>query len=129
MRRFAILLVLVVALAALAGCGQKAAEQAQQAAEQAAEQAQEMAGEAAGALAEAVEVAAEGTEFDPPVPVEAIPAGAWYCEMDGKCHYARMTEGDGKCAVCGMHLKQKTAPMGEGEGEAAHEHGEEAAES
>ncbi len=58
-----------------------------------------------------VDVAAEGTEFDPPVEVVQIPAGAWYCDM-GTVHYARMDEGDGACAICGMALVQKSAePM------------------
>lgn len=52
-----------------------------------------------------VEVAAAGTKFDPPVSKGQIPEGAWYCDM-GSVHYARRDKGDGKCALCGMKLKQ-----------------------
>jgi hypothetical protein len=55
-----------------------------------------------------VEVPATGKEFNPPVKPEQIPAGAYYCDM-GTVEYARMEEGDGKCAVCGMMLKHKPA--------------------
>ena len=51
-----------------------------------------------------VEVAAEGTEFAPPVPVGAIPDGTWACVMAEKVHYASADKGEGKCAVCGMNL-------------------------
>ena len=129
MRRFAFLLMIVVALAVLAGCGQKAAEQAGQAAGETAAPAEQQAEHAMPGMVETVEVAAEGTEFDPPVPVEALPDGAWYCEMNGKSHYARMSEGDGKCASCGMFLKHKMAHSEEGEGAGEHEHGEEGAAS
>ena len=54
----------------------------------------------------AVEVAAEGTRFDPPRTRAEMPAGAWVCDMNGSVHYARGTEGDGECPVCGMHLVQ-----------------------
>jgi hypothetical protein len=54
-----------------------------------------------------VTVAAEGTRFDPAVRAEQLPAGAWYCDM-GTVHFARMTEGDGKCPICHMKLKHKT---------------------
>ena len=52
---------------------------------------------------EKVEVAEEGTEFDPPVEKEQIPEGAWICDM-GTVHYAQMSEGDGSCPLCGMDL-------------------------
>lgn len=55
-----------------------------------------------------VEVTKEGTKFDPPVKPEQIPEGAWYCDM-GTVEYAALEKGDGKCPVCGMMLKQKTA--------------------
>lgn len=53
-----------------------------------------------------VEVATAGTKFDPPVEVEQLPKGAWYCDM-GTVHWAGMknTE-DGQCPECGMKLKQ-----------------------
>jgi hypothetical protein len=69
--------------------------------------AQQADGSATGAVAQepaSVEVAKEGTKFDPPVTTAQMPEGARFCEMDGKVHYARMAEGDGKCAVCGMEL-------------------------
>lgn len=57
---------------------------------------------AAGAVAK-VEVAAEGSNFDPAVQKAQIPDGAWICDMD-TVHYARMTEGDGTCPRCKMKL-------------------------
>ncbi|HIB66962.1 MAG TPA: hypothetical protein EYO33_18070 [Phycisphaerales bacterium] len=51
-----------------------------------------------------VTVAADGSKFDPPVPVEKIPNGAWACVMDGKVHYASAEKGEGKCVTCGMNL-------------------------
>ena len=58
---------------------------------------------AAVAAAPMVEVAAEGTNFEPPVAKSQIPAGAWYCDM-GTVHFARTEEGDGKCPRCSMKL-------------------------
>ncbi len=52
---------------------------------------------------ELVEVAADGTHFDPPVEGAQIPAGVWICDMN-TVHYASQNEGDGRCPVCGMHL-------------------------
>lgn len=52
-----------------------------------------------------VQIASEGTKFEPPVAPEAIPEGSWMCEM-GTVHYARAHKGDGKCPVCGMHLTE-----------------------
>lgn len=54
-----------------------------------------------------VEVSAEGTRFDPAVPVEQMPAGAWACVMKGTVHYASMDQGEGKCPVCKMKLVQQ----------------------
>lgn len=67
-------------------------------------------------VANTVEVAADGTKFDPPVQVSEIPDGAWMCEMD-TVHYASLEPGNGECPVCGMTLKQKSA------GEDHHESG------
>ncbi len=50
-----------------------------------------------------VEVADDGTEFDPPVEKEQIPDGAWICDMR-TVHYAQMEEGDAKCPLCNMDL-------------------------
>lgn len=55
-----------------------------------------------------VEVSAEGTTFDPPVQPAQIPDGAWYCDM-GTVHYASMSQGDGRCPLCHMHLVHKGA--------------------
>ena len=49
----------------------------------------------------------EGKKFDPPVKSEALPDGAWYCDM-GTVHYARSEMGDHTCPVCKMKLKEKT---------------------
>lgn len=56
-----------------------------------------------------VEVAAEGSEFDPPIEVAQLPDGVWYCDM-GTVHYASLQPGE--CPLCGMDLVQK-APEGE----------------
>ena len=53
-----------------------------------------------------VEVATDGTKFDPAVPVSSIPDGSWACVMNDKVHYASAEKGDGKCATCGMKLVQ-----------------------
>lgn len=55
---------------------------------------------------EPVKLSAQGQKFEPPVAVEAIPEGGWYCDM-GTVHYARSEEGDGKCPLCHMTLKEK----------------------
>ncbi len=62
-------------------------------------------GETTQAPPAAVEVAESGTEFDPPVMPEAMPAGAHYCDM-GTVHYAQMSA-EGDCKLCGMKLKKK----------------------
>lgn len=54
-----------------------------------------------------VKVTHKGGKIDPAVSAEKIPAGAWYCEMNNKVHFARLHKGDGKCPVCGMKLKKK----------------------
>lgn len=62
---------------------------------------------ASGAVASgAVAVPDDGKKFDPPIKPEQLPSGAWYCDM-GTVHYARMHEGDKKCPLCQMKLKQK----------------------
>lgn len=73
-----------------------------------------------------VEISAEGTRFDPPVGVEQIPAGAYYCDMGGSVHYASTEAGDGSCPVCGMFLTQgdpSTEEVGPSAGEDAPVHG------
>ena len=50
----------------------------------------------------------EGQTFKPPIKKEAIPEEGWYCDM-GTVHYARSEEGDHKCPICKMKLKQKIA--------------------
>ncbi len=61
---------------------------------------------AAGAPTTVVQVAAEGTRFEPPVRVENLPADVWYCDM-GTVHYAATAKGDGRCPVCGMNLTHR----------------------
>jgi len=69
-------------------------------------------------------VAAEGTRFDPAVPVESIPDGSWMCNMNGHVHYAAKNKGDGKCPVCSMALVHKEpggkAPTGMSDDGAKH---------
>lgn len=50
----------------------------------------------------------EGQKFDPPIKPEALPDGAWYCDM-GTVHYARSEKGDHTCPLCKMKLKEKVA--------------------
>ena len=50
-----------------------------------------------------VEIAPEGTRFDPAVEKSQIPDGAWICDM-GTVHYAAHEAGS--CPICGMHLTQ-----------------------
>ena len=52
-----------------------------------------------------VEVAEDGTRFDPPEAKQNMPDGAWICDM-GTVHFASMAAGDGKCPICGMSLKE-----------------------
>ena len=52
-----------------------------------------------------VEVAADGTRFDPPVAKDRVPTGTWICDM-GTVHYASQEQGDGSCPICGMHLAE-----------------------
>ena len=59
-----------------------------------------------GVVAGVVAVPDDGKKFDPPIKPEQLPSGAWYCDM-GTVHYARMHEGDKKCPLCMMKLKQK----------------------
>ena len=67
-----------------------------------------------------VEVAAEGTEFDPAVEVVQLPDGVWYCDM-GTVHYATLQPGE--CPLCGMDLVQKHAAGEPAPDAAAPEHG------
>ncbi|TXD37856.1 efflux RND transporter periplasmic adaptor subunit [Lujinxingia vulgaris] len=55
---------------------------------------------------EPVEVAPEGTRFEPPIDPARLPDGVWYCEM-GTTHYAQHESGE--CPVCGMFLEEKGA--------------------
>jgi rubrerythrin len=52
-----------------------------------------------------VSVPDDGKKFDPSIPANKVPKGAWFCEMSGKSHYAQGEKG--KCPVCGMKLKKK----------------------
>ena len=51
---------------------------------------------------------AEGKKYDPPIKPDALPDGAWYCDM-GTVHYARSEKGDNTCPICKMKLTEKTA--------------------
>lgn len=62
---------------------------------------------------------AGGTKHDPPIKPEQVADNAWYCDM-GTVHYSRTDKGDGKCPLCKMDLKQKTA--GAPAGSAGHDH-------
>lgn len=53
-----------------------------------------------------VEVAPEGSRFNPPVRVTQLPPGTWYCDL-GTVHYARPDQGDGQCPVCGLALSRR----------------------
>ena len=53
-----------------------------------------------------VQVLPSGSDFEPPVQIDQIPVGAWYCDM-GTVHYARLVKGDGKCPRCGMNLTRQ----------------------
>jgi len=55
-----------------------------------------------------VAVADQGTEFNPPVTIDQLPKGVWYCDM-GTVHYAARNQGDGKCPRCGMSLTLKSS--------------------
>jgi hypothetical protein len=108
MRILRLNVVLFFAIAAIFACGGQAdpakrpeavaAEKVQQALD-----AGKMNGESSTGV---VEVLPTGSEFDPPVRVDQIPTGAWYCDM-GTVHYARLTKGDGRCPRCGMNLTRQ----------------------
>lgn len=53
-----------------------------------------------------LQLAADGSRFDPPVARNLVPPGAWFCDM-GTVHFARQGRGDGVCPVCGMELVAK----------------------
>ena len=63
-------------------------------------------GDAPAAPAPKVQVAAGGSRFDPPVRVDQLPTGVWYCDM-GTVHYASTEAGEGRCPVCGMALTHR----------------------
>lgn len=52
------------------------------------------------------QLAATGSRFEPPVKIDEIPQGAWYCDM-GTVHYAQTEAGDKTCKLCKMKLKHK----------------------
>ncbi|WP_158542398.1 efflux RND transporter periplasmic adaptor subunit [Lujinxingia litoralis] len=66
-----------------------------------------------------VEVAPEGTRFDPAVDAERLPEGVWFCDM-GTTHYAQ--HGSGECPVCGMFLVEKTGDEDAPTEDATHDH-------
>lgn len=68
-----------------------------------------------------VEVAADGTVFDPPISPDRLPDGVYYCDM-GTTHYARAHYNGERCPECNMMLTLK----GEAPKEDAPEEAEEA---
>ncbi|MFB6351641.1 MAG: hypothetical protein ABEN55_07950 [Bradymonadaceae bacterium] len=52
-----------------------------------------------------VEVPAAGKNFEPPVAVDRLPAGTWYCDM-GKAPWAASEKPKDGCPVEGAPLKQ-----------------------
>jgi len=67
------------------------------------------AGSSEGPSGPSVEVAADGSRFEPPVQIDQLPPGVWYCDM-GTVHYARRDRGDGQCAIYKMELTRKAGP-------------------
>ena len=59
---------------------------------------------------EASDIPEGGKNFDPMIPVSAVPEGMWTCDMNGKTHWVQHEKGDGKCPECGMNLVEKKAP-------------------
>jgi hypothetical protein len=55
-----------------------------------------------------VEVDKRGNTFSPPVSVERLPDGAWYCDM-GKVPWAAMIEPAGGCPFPGATLRHKSS--------------------
>lgn len=108
MRKILPVLVVVVAVMVVLGCQpEKKGPSPDELAAQKMEQAMQ-AGTGGNPIAgdtTKVEVAADGTTFDPPVQVAQMPKGVWYCDM-GTVHFARATPGDGRCTVCGMTLSE-----------------------
>lgn len=51
-------------------------------------------------------VAATGSRFDPPIKIDEVPQGSWYCDM-GTVHYAQSEAGDKTCKICKMKLSHK----------------------
>lgn len=70
-----------------------------------------------------VEVAADGTVFDPPISPDRLPDGVYFCDM-GTTHYARADYDGERCPECNMMLTLK----GEAPQEADSEEAEKAAE-
>lgn len=81
----------------IVGCGATVTEEPEQ---QPADEAEAI----EDAVVELVDVAAGGSEYDPPVAVEQIPEGAFYCPME-TVHYASLEAGT--CPACGMELVEK----------------------
>jgi len=105
MRRQRLAVVLVLAVVAVVGCGGEA-DPAKRPEAMAAEKVQQAldAGKIDGETStEVVKVLPAGSDFEPPVQIDQIPTGAWYCDM-GTVHYARLMKGDGVCPRCNMSL-------------------------
>ncbi|GEM_PF-6354593 len=72
-----------------------------------------------------IEVSAEGTTFDPPVAVDQLPDGAWYCvDENGMVTWAATEKAEGQLCPDG-----KTEPMQKMAAEEAEEGHDEATEA
>jgi hypothetical protein len=111
MDRFSKYCMLAVMAGLALGCGAQTAEEPEVV------EATEAVVEAEPVL-ELVEVAAEGSEFDPAVDPAQIPDGAFYCPME-TVHFASLEAGT--CPTCGMDLVEKVAAVEEEPAEEAEE--------
>ena len=108
MRSIVTLLMIIGACAAV-GCGKdEPAETPEEKAQKLVRQTLDATSSTQAGSGPMVEVAADGTRFDPPVQGDQLPPGTWYCDL-GTVHYARRDRGSGTCPECGMTLTQRTA--------------------
>ena len=114
-------------LIALAGCDNQKAEAAAGGTAPSAEppaKEQPAPTEESNSPAEDPKMPADGMKHDPPIALDKVPDGHWYCDM-GTAHYTQKTKGDGKCPLCSMDLKHMDhAKMGHDHKKSdGHEHG------
>lgn len=105
MKKFIALGAALLIAFALVGCDSDPPAEAEPAEPEATEEAEAPQEEAEEELEE-VEVAADGTEFDPPIQPEQLPDGVYYCDM-GTTHYARGENSEVRCPLCNMMLTKK----------------------